>query len=165
MSFCSHHVRWILTACAAPITFGVAQIASLPATLTLRTVDGVAVPFQNGMPVPSFEKQHRITIDLGGIWRNQRFAANHIVSLGLRDSAGYAALSAEAAGRYTPGYDDGMWGVKIIPSVENALHGFNIRPEDYEDGVWYRRSFTLPDSAPGRFARVNFYAVNYIADV
>jgi beta-glucuronidase len=117
------------------------------------------------MPVPLFEKQRRPIVDLGGIWRKQRFAANHSVTLGLRDSAGYAALGAEAAERFTPGYDDGSWPAKILPSVENSLNGFNIRPEDYEDGVWYRKAFVLSDTLNGCFARLNFYAVNYVADV
>ncbi len=157
--------RWILIICATASVPGPAQVASLPATLSLRLVGGVTVPFQNGMPVPSFETQRRPLVDLRGVWRNQRFAASDGVSLGARDSAGYAALVAEAAGRFAPEYIDGLWGAKIIPSVENVLNGFNIRPEDYEDGVWYRRAFTLPDSLRGRFARLNFLAVNYVADV
>ena len=72
-----------------------AQIAWLPATLEVRTVQGFAVPFQNGMPVPIFEKQRRPTVDLKGVWRKQRFTPNQAVSLGLRDSAGMAALEAE----------------------------------------------------------------------
>ncbi len=151
--------------CALTASHAVAQVASLPATFQLRSVNGITVPFQNGMPVPSFEKQRRPLIDLRGIWRNQRFMANDAVTLGLRDSAGYAALVTEAVGRIAPEYNDGLWGAKIIPSVENALNGFNLRPEDYEDGVWYRRAFTLPDTLLGRFARLNFYAVNYVADV
>jgi beta-glucuronidase len=165
MTFCYRLCWGVLTICPVAGSGAIAQIASLPASLALRTVNGITVPFQNGMPVPSFEKQHRPLMDLRGIWRNQRFGANHVVSLGLRDSAGYAALVAEAANRFVPGYNDASWGVKIVPSVENTLNAFNIRPEDYEDGVWYRRAFTMPDSLNGRFARLNFYAVNYVADV
>ena len=75
------------------------------------------------------------------------------------------ALVADAGGRQTAGYDDTGWLFKNVPSVENALNGLNVRPEDYEGGVWYRRTFTLPDSLNGRFVRLNFYAVNYVADV
>ncbi|RIK62484.1 hypothetical protein DCC62_27065, partial [candidate division KSB1 bacterium] len=32
-------------------------VATLDATLQLRTVDGITVPHQNGIPIPSFEKQ------------------------------------------------------------------------------------------------------------
>jgi beta-glucuronidase len=72
---------------------------------------------------------------------------------------------ADAGGRNEPRYDDTGWPFKNIPSVENTLNGLNVRPEDYEGGVWYRRTFDLPDSLNGRFVRLNFYAVNYIADV
>ncbi len=142
-----------------------AQIGTLPATFEVRTVSGIAVPFQNGMPVPSFEKQHRPTFDLGGTWRKQRFAANHAITLASRDSTGYAALIAEAANRQLRTYDDNSWQEKALPAVENQMNGVDVRPEDYEDGVLYRRTFSLPDSLQGRFARLNFYAVNYVADV
>jgi beta-galactosidase len=165
MTFCYRLIWGTLALCAVSGFTATAQIASLPATLQLRTLNGIAVPFQNGMPVPTFEKQNRSWIDLHGLWRNQRFTADHAVSLGLRDSAGYAALTAEAAGRFAPEYDDASWGAKIVPSVENHLNTLNVRPEDYENGVWYRRAFTLPDSLKNLFARLNFYAVNYVADV
>ncbi len=141
------------------------QIGTLPPTFEVQSIVQVAVPYQNGMPVPSFEKQHRPALDLSGTWRKQRFAANHDLSLGLRDSAGYAALLSEAAGRTLPGLDDSAWPIKVLPAVENTMNGVDVRPEDYEDGVFYRRSFTLADSLQGRFARLNFYAVNYVADV
>ncbi|MEW6509841.1 MAG: glycoside hydrolase family 2 TIM barrel-domain containing protein [Bacteroidota bacterium] len=142
-----------------------AQIASLPSTFSVRTVEGIAVPFQSGKPAPLFEKQRRVTVGLGGLWRKQRFAANDVLTMGLRDSAGYTGIVSEAAGRILPSYDDGGWATKIIPGVENTLNGFNVRPEIYEDGVWYRRSFDLPDTLNGRMARLMFYAVNYVADV
>lgn len=112
-----------------------------------------------------FEKQRRVTVNLGGLWRKQRFAANDALTLGKRDSAGYAALVAEAGGRHLPSYNDGIWVFKTVPGVENTLNGLDVRPEAYEEGVWYRRSFDAPDSLNGRFARLIFYAVNYVADV
>jgi beta-glucuronidase len=145
-----------------------AQIASLPASFSVRSINGIPVPFQNGMPSPTFEKQHRPTVDLRGPWRKQRFTSTvgtQAIALGLRDSAGYAAIVADAAHRFEAGYDDSGWLFKLIPSVENTLNGVNVRPEDYEGGVWYRRTFTLPDSLIGRFVRLNFYAVNYVGDV
>jgi beta-galactosidase len=154
-------------ACLAVLPAG-AQVASLPASFNVRTVNGISVPFQNGMPSPTFEKQRRLTVDLRGPWRKQRFTSTvntQAIALGLRDSAGYAALVADAAHRCDPGYDDSGWLFKSIPSVENTLNGLNVRPEDYEGGVWYRRAFTLPDSLNGHFVRLNFYAVNYVADV
>jgi beta-glucuronidase len=117
------------------------------------------------MPVPSFEKQRRATIGLGGPWRKQRFAANDAVTMSRRDSAGMVALLNEAAGRTAVAFDDAAWPVKTIPGVENTLNGLDVRPEAYEDGVWYRRAFVAPDSLGGKFARLVFYAVNYVADV
>ncbi|MBN2355527.1 T9SS type A sorting domain-containing protein, partial [candidate division KSB1 bacterium] len=35
----------------------------------------------------------------------------------------------------------------------------------YEDGVWYRRSFVVPDSLQNKYVKLVFYAVNYVADV
>jgi beta-glucuronidase len=90
------------------------QIASLPATFSIRTIGGYAVPFQNGNPFPTFEKQHRPVMDLRGIWMKQRFTANHAVTLGLRDSAGYAALVVEAGGRHLPGFNDAGWAAKNL---------------------------------------------------
>ncbi len=142
-----------------------AQIAALPATFSVETVDGLPVPFQNGMPVPLFEKQTRATIDLKGIWFKQRFSSDNVVTMGPRDSAGYAALVADAAGRFLPSYTAPGWTAKNLPAVENTLYAMQTRPETYEDGVWYRRTFTLPDSLNGSMARLVFYAVNYVADV
>ena len=51
-----------------------AQIASLEPSLQLRTVGTVTVPFQNGRPLPSFEKQPRYTMSLAGPWRKMRAA-------------------------------------------------------------------------------------------
>ncbi len=156
----------MLTACLGPaVAPARAQIAALPATFSVATVDGLPVPFQNGMPVPLFEKQTRTTIDLKGIWFKQRFTSDNVVTMGARDSAGYAALVADAAGRFLPSYTAPGWIAKNLPAVENTLSGIETRPEVYENGVWYRRTFTLPDTLQGSMGRLIFYAVNYVADV
>jgi beta-galactosidase len=142
-----------------------AQIASLPATLTIPKVDGFVVPHQNGQPLPGIEKQRRPIVNLQGLWLKQRFSADHVVTMGKRDSAGYAGLVTEAAGRFLPSYDDAAWTAKTLPAVENTLNGLDKRPEDYENGVWCRRRFTVGDSVLGRRAVLNFLAVNYVADV
>ncbi len=141
------------------------QIATLDATLLLRTVDGIAIPYQNGIPVPSFEKQKRTTMSLSGQWRKQRFVANHDLTLKRRDAAGYAELLVEAADRFKPEYDDSNWPTIQIPGVENTINAYERRPEYYQDGVWYRRAFTVPAAQRGQFAKLMFYAVNYVADV
>jgi beta-glucuronidase len=143
----------------------VGQIATLDATLQLRTVDGITLPYQNGIPIPSFEKQKRTTLSLSGQWRKQRFAANHDLTLKRRDANGYAELIAEAADRFKPEYDDSNWPNHQIPGVENTINAYERRPEYYQDGVWYRRAFSVPDSLRGKFVKLMFYAVNYVADV
>jgi beta-galactosidase len=165
MTHCYRLLSGVLILACGVISACRGQIASLPATFEVRTIDEVAVPFQGGLPLPSFEKQRRPIIDLQGAWRKQRFTSDHVITLGLRDSAGYAALVSQAAGRHLPNFDDAAWPPKNVPSVENTMNGLDRRPEDYEDGVWYRRAFTVSDSLHGRLARLNFLAVNYVADV
>lgn len=141
------------------------QVASLEATNNLLTVDGVKILFQNGMPVPGFEKQNRIMINLAGQWKKQRFNANENITLAKRDSAGYQNLLTEAQGRFSSGYDDSGWDNKILPAVENQMNIYPTVPEYYQDGVWYRRNFSVADSLNGKFIKLIFYAVNYVADI
>ncbi len=140
--------------------------ASLDATLSFKTINGVHVPFQNGMPVPSYEKQNRTMVNLAGTWKKLRFNASDSISLLKRDEAGMTSLLAEAGGKELPGFDDNSWTAKQIPSVENFLYQDTIRtPEFYENGVWYRYNFTVADSLQGKFIKLIFYSVNYVADV
>ena len=73
-------------------------IATLDATLQLRTVEGITIPYQNGIPVPSFEKQKRTTISLGGPWRKQRFAADHDLTLKRLEKSGAKIYSTQDNG-------------------------------------------------------------------
>ncbi|MCX6151244.1 MAG: T9SS type A sorting domain-containing protein [Ignavibacteriales bacterium] len=141
------------------------QVGTLKPTLSLPISDGVFVPYQNGMPVPSFEKQDRQIIDLRGIWKKQRFTANHDFSLAERNTDGYNNIVTEAQDRFTAAYDDNTWEDKNIPGVENTMYAFPKVPEYYQDGVWYRYKFNLSDSVNGKFIKLIFYSVNYIADV
>ncbi|HOT98688.1 MAG TPA: glycoside hydrolase family 2 TIM barrel-domain containing protein [bacterium] len=140
------------------------QTATLEPTLELRTVDGVTVPYQNNMPMPAFEKQQRPTISLAGTWRKKRFAANDALTLSNRAAAMPGILS-ESMGREGRDYNDSAWPVITLPAVENRMNAYEVQPEFYEDGVWYRRTFSVPDSLRGRYIKLIFYAVNYVADV
>ncbi|MBW7888529.1 MAG: T9SS type A sorting domain-containing protein [Bacteroidetes bacterium] len=142
-----------------------AQIGTLEASLKLTTLDGITLPFQNGMAVPSFEKQPRTVISLAGAWKKQRFSANHSTSMVKRDSAGLVQILSEASGRESQYFNDGAWSQQTIPGVENTLRGYEKVPERYEDGVWYRTKFSVPDSLQQKFTKLIFYAVNYTADV
>ncbi len=141
------------------------QTATLDATLSLRSVDNVMTPFQNGMPVPSWEKQNRPAMNLAGIWRKQRFNADHDLSVRRRDAAGYAALVAEAANRFSPYFDDSGWETKTVPGIENVMNAYERTPESYQNGVWYRYRFSTADSLRRKLARLKFLSVNYVADV
>ena len=142
-----------------------AQVASLQATLNLEQVDGIKIPYQNGFPVPTFEKQNRLIINLKGEWKKQRFSANDNFTLSKRDSSGYANIINEAAQRHTSSYDDSGWLTKIFPSVENQMNPYPTVPEYYQDGVWYRKHFFVNSADSGKFVKLIFYAVNYVADV
>ncbi|MEW6654759.1 MAG: sugar-binding domain-containing protein, partial [Bacteroidota bacterium] len=144
--------------------------AALEPTLNLTEVNGVYVPFQNGMPLPTFEKQSMRTIlDLGGEWKKLRFATIDNVTLAKRDASGIAAIENEAAGKQSINFDDSAWEKKNLPGVENALTEATapngLFPEFYNDGVWYRRTFTVDQKNSGKFAKLMFYSVNYICDV
>jgi len=139
--------------------------ASLEATLSVAQIGGVTVPYQNGIPLPSFEKQQRAMLSLGGSWRKLRFTANNVITLYNRSTNGFALVSNEMGGRQYPGFDDSGWETATLPAVENTLNAAGTIPEYYESGVYYRRSFTVADSLSRRTARLNFYAVNYVCDV
>ncbi len=141
------------------------QVATLEPTLELKDIDGIKIPYQNRIPLPTFEKQKRIIIDLSGNWKKQRFSADDNVSLSKRDEEGLTSLITEAAGRNLSNYDDISWDDKILPNVENNVNEYPNTPEFYNDGIWYRKNFSLADTLNGKFIKLIFYAVNYICDV
>jgi beta-glucuronidase len=141
------------------------QTATLEATLSLKDVNGVKVPYQNGFPVPSFEKNLREIIDLKGYWKKQRFAADDNITLAKRDIIGYQNLINEAANRHLSSFDDSGWETKTLPAVENTMNTYPDVPEYYQDGVWYRKTFNVSAAQPETFVKLMFYSVNYVADV
>jgi beta-glucuronidase len=102
---------------------------------------------------------------MAGPWRKLRFQADHNLTLGKRDAAGYASIVAEAAGRYLASFADTAWASVTLPAVENTMNAYQKTPEYYENGIWYRRSFSAPDSLRNRAAILKFLSVNYVADV
>ncbi len=141
------------------------QVATLEATLKLEKVDAIAVPYQSGMPLPSFEKQNHKILDLAGTWKKERTKANDNITLAKRDSAGYANLINEAGGRFLTDYNDSDWTDKNLPAVENEMHTYPTVPEYFNDGVWYRRTFEVDFADSGKFAKIIFLCANYVADV
>ena len=142
-----------------------AQVASLEATLSLKQVDGIKIPFQNGFALPTFEKQNRQIINLKGDWKKQRFSASDNITLDRRDSSGYQSLITEASNRHLSSFDDSGWETKTLPAVENTMNTYPTVPEYYQDGVWYRKNFNVDAGESGKFIKLMFYSVNYVADV
>ncbi|NUQ82644.1 MAG: T9SS type A sorting domain-containing protein [Bacteroidetes bacterium] len=142
-----------------------AQEATLKATFSLSAQESVTIPVQNGRIFPNFEEQLRPTISLNGVWKKWRFAANDALTLLDRTPTAIDALETEGGGAHLPEFDDSAWETKTLPAVENTMNGYQQRPEYYEDGVWYRRTFTVPDSLVNQKVILKFLSVNYVADV
>jgi len=143
------------------------DVASLPPTFSLLAIDGVNVPYQSGIPVPSFERQgERIAFDLGGTWKKERVSLDHDLSLTSRSTA-LAQIEVEANGRHTVQYDDSGWDTKTLPAVENTMPPYEDPggAEIYEDGVWYRRTFVADAQWSGKYVKLVFHSVSYVADV
>lgn len=130
-----------------------------PPTFEIRQIDGIYVPFQNGIPYPSPEKQEREYLDLNGVWKSQRQNVDHKLTLTKRTPEAVELVEIEGGGRHRAGYDDNVWKDKAIPGVENPA------PDRYQDGAWYRRRFSVPAGARGKYVKLVFGAANYFADV
>jgi len=137
----------------------------LQTTLELKTIDGVQVPYQNGMPVPSFDPQSRRTITLNGEWLKHRFDADHDFSMAPRDEAWLAGLHIKEGQYLTESGADG-WEKKQLPMPENELSGVAEAnaAETYENGVWYRSAFHLDQAPKGKSYTLKSLGVNYISD-
>jgi|GEM_PF-510990 len=142
--------------------------------LVLRDVDGEAMPFQNGVPLGSFEKQKdRVYVSLGGEWKKQRTALDANVSASARTTDRLQALEAEAAGREAVNFDDSGWADKTLPMPEDEAVAYESAngPEGksdksgYQGGVWYRKHFEVAGDLAGKPALLSFLGVNYYADV
>lgn len=150
------------------------NVATLPTTFSLLSVDGIKTAFQNSIPVPSFEKQNssfRTYYNLGGAdWKKQRFIANHKLSMGNREPTNLQSIIEEAQGRESKEYDDGNWERTSIPSVENdwvnSVPQIHYESSRFNGGVWYRKKFNFDftEDIPIN-CRLKFYAVNYVCDV
>jgi beta-galactosidase len=145
----------------APDPFVARDVATLAPTLDVAEH---GVPVTGGDVLPSLEWQpDRRRVDLTGTWRSQRIAADHELTLTDR-AAAMPELERMAGGRHDPGYDDSGWARHPVPSPENELNG-DEPPEEYENGVWYRRTVEAPAPATGERTRLVFHAVSSVADV
>ncbi|WP_158602260.1 S-layer homology domain-containing protein [Cohnella endophytica] len=142
--------------------------------LSLKDVDGEAMPFMNGLPLGSFEKQKdRAYLTLNGAWKKQRAKLDSKLSATPRTAERLEALETEADGRQETGFDDSGWTTKMLPMPEDEIGTYESLngPENkedksgYQDGVYYRKHFIVDDSLSGKPARLSFLGVNYFADV
>jgi beta-galactosidase len=133
-------------------------VGSLAPTLTVADELGLAIPMQNGMPVPTFSWQPRPRLDLDGEWLVEPADLDTSLTMTARDSS-LAAIEAEADGRQLPDYDDSAWDSIQVPGTTNPP------PDGEEGGAWYRHAFAVPRSWGGEAAMVKFGSANYVADV
>ena len=136
----------------------VSVVGTLAPTLTIDDSGGVAIPMQNGMPVPTFEWQPRPRIDLGGPWLVERATLSTDLTMTSRDSS-LSAIEEEAGGRQLAEFDDGAWEQLIVPGT------LNEPPDGQEGGAWYRRRFEVPLTWGGESVTIRFGSANYVADV
>src|SRR5436190_14434934 len=103
----------LLPACASP-----AAAAELAPTLSVQTIRGSRIAFQNGIPVPTFSFQPRRRLDLSGRWRVQSMAMDNDLSLAVR-SRSANRIVADAGGRERPNFDDTSWAPVDVPGSYN----------------------------------------------
>lgn len=134
-------------------------IGTQPPTFEIKQIGDINVPFQNGIPFPAWEKQDREYISLDGTWKSERRNVNHKLTLTKRTPEIIKLVEEESESRHKADYDDNLWNDKAIPGVENPA------PDRYQDGVWYRRRFSLPAKAAGKYVKLMFESANYFTDV
>ncbi|MBO0707040.1 MAG: beta galactosidase jelly roll domain-containing protein, partial [Candidatus Dormibacteraeota bacterium] len=144
----------LATSCASATP----ALADLAPTLNLRTLNGATVPFENGAPVPGFQRQGRPFIDLDGTWRWQPEPMNDALALGAR-SRTLPLIVRNAGGRQASAYQDQSWSSVTVPGT------FNLPPQSVANGGWYRRTFEVPADWNGLSATLKLEAVNYVADL
>lgn len=140
---------------------------TLAPTVSLRSINDVQIPFAYDRPWASLELQpDRAVLDLAGTWKKERASFDHDLSLTDRATA-LEQIEDVGGGRHRADFDDSAWDDMMLPRPENTItpDATPTSVERYEDGVWYRRSFTVDESWQGQHTRLVFQSVNYVADV
>lgn len=153
---------------ANPIKQLEATGAYLQTTLSLKTEGGAVIPYQNGIPVPTFEPQDRTVLSLNGEWMKKRFEADHDFSMAPRSEAWLAELmekESELAGGSTSA--EAGWDTHLVPLPENKLTGLAAAnaAETYQDGVWYARTFPIDKLEGGKVYTLKALGISYVADI
>ena len=135
-----------------------ARAGTLAPTLVIDDSGGLPVPIQNGMPVPTFDWQPRLRIDLDGEWRVERVELDPDLTMGDRETT-LPRIEAEAGRRHLPEFDDSAWSFLSVPGTTNQP------PDGEEGGSWYRHRVDVPADWAGRSVTLRFASTNYVADV
>lgn len=143
----------------ARLCFASEPVQPVSITLDILKVGDRIVPFQSGMPLPTFERQDREYLDLAGKWKKQRVEVDHRLSLRARSGAVISLIEKESGNRQASDFNDSAWESFQVPGVEN------YPPDRYQGGVWYRRNFEVPAAFKGKLVRLMFEGANYVADV
>ncbi|MDN4523008.1 glycoside hydrolase family 2 protein [Fictibacillus fluitans] len=140
------------------------SVGTLRSTFELQQIKGTAVPFQNGIPYPSFEPQSRSVFSLGGEWKKHRFIADHEETMMNRDEEWIRKMNDLGVTAFE--FDDQSWKVHELPLPENRMTGkAEINgAETYEDGVWYRREFQLSRQWVDQVVSLKCLGLSYIGD-
>ncbi|MEM2878176.1 MAG: glycoside hydrolase family 2 TIM barrel-domain containing protein [Candidatus Hadarchaeales archaeon] len=155
VAFTIFFVRVPLGSCQSP------PKATLSPSLELRSVDGVDVPFQNGVPFPSFERQPtRLNRDLSGLWKFKSIPSTSLeIEKSLRERSSVLSLL-EEDGYHRENFDDSSWNTRSLPFSENPLD----IPVD-ENVYWYRRTISGISEMMGKYVKLVFLGANYVTDV
>ncbi|RLQ94027.1 glycoside hydrolase family 2 TIM barrel-domain containing protein [Falsibacillus albus] len=139
---------------------------SLRSTLKLMKIDEKMIPFQNGIPYPSFEPQSRMVQSLEGEWKKKRFEADHDWTMTKRDDNWIAKTEQDSFGITGVEFNDSTWETHYIPLPENKLTGKEEvnGAETYENGVWYRRCVFLDENWSGKTISLKCLGLSYVGD-
>jgi beta-galactosidase len=143
----------LLPACVSP-----EAAAELAPTLSVRSIGGSRIAFQNGIPVPTFSYQPRRRLELSSRWRIQTMPMDHDLSLAVR-SQSMNRILADSAGREKAEFDDTRWSTVEVPG------SYDPPPSASGNGAWYRKDFDVPPEWQNQTVTLKFGAVNYVADV
>ena len=145
----------LLAGCSLTLTAGRADLGP---SLTFREQPGGPVAFETGQPVPTFDRQPRLTLELNRKWRFNPERLDTELSLTNRKSS-LARLTTELGHRADMLFDDSGWQELDVPGT------FNPPPDKTRSGGFYRLDFFVPSDWSGRYAMLKFGSVRYIADV
>jgi beta-glucuronidase len=142
-------------ACSFELGAGHADLAPV---LSFQDEPGGPVAFESGQPVPSFDRQPRMQVDLDGVWRFDQEPFDTNLTLTDRRSS-LPEITRELGKRAASVYDDTLWPEFDVPGT------FNMPPDRSTSGGYFRRDFYLPPTWSGNYAALKFGAVRYVADV